>query len=188
MYRLITLTALALTTACYHSARPANESPMKRGTLLAGQQISSAAVRVGDVREFQPEIEAIDGRALCRSTVTPSGSSAGQKLMFVSFNPGSTRARNVSVTLNRDGVPIRYSDLRGDLRGPMHPSVTPDNPIGMRTSIAIDLRDTTAMLSNERQGRGYQLLRVKGPDILTAPNLGVPGDMIARIVRECDVS
>jgi len=83
------------------------------------------------------------------------------------------------------GRPVRYSDLRGDLRGPNDPSTANANPRGPRTSVALNLLDQTGMLSNTGTGAEAPVLRVRGPSILDAENLGTPSRMIERILKEC---
>ena len=61
--------------------------------------------------------------------------------------------RSVVVTLNSYGLPINYSDGRGDLRGRSDPSVPVASPPGPRTIIAIDLVEMVALLKNEQGGR-----------------------------------
>jgi hypothetical protein len=92
----------------------------------------------------------------------------------------------VVVTLNSYGLPINYSDGRGDLRGRSDPSVPVTPPPGPRTIIAIDLVEMVALLSNEQDGRAVQSLTVQSRELLTAPSLGNPAAMIQHIRDTCD--
>lgn len=145
----------------------------------------SVPVRGGSVSAFVPAVPAIDSGGTCRSGARLPGTPPGQRTLVVRYGAKPENGRSVAVTVNGANVPIRYSDLRGDLRAPFDKSVTTDKPLGIRTSIAIDLRDTTAMLSNENTPKPQAILRVYGAAILTAENLGVPSQQIARVLAEC---
>jgi hypothetical protein len=109
----------------------------------------------------------------------------GQRAFWYPFGPRESRRRNVMLIVDSVGHPVRYSDLRGDLRGPNDSSISAANPRGPRTSIALNLLDQSGMLRNTGLGPETPVLRVRGPSILDAANLGTPARMIERILKEC---
>lgn len=183
---------VAVLSACHRTAVPAADATpgQSPSTLVrvAGARVPLTGVRRGSVEEFVPAVAAVDTGGQCQAAVVLPGSPPGQRTHVMRFGTAAERSRSVAVTVSAAGMPIRYSDGRGDLRAPFNKSVTADKPLGMRTSIAIDLRDTTAMLRNEGPGVPQHILRVYGPAILTAPNLDEPAKQIARVLAMCAAS
>lgn len=110
---------------------------------------------------------------------------SGQRALWYAFGSRETRRRNVMLIVDSVGRPVRYSDLRGDLRGPSDSSISAANPLGPGTSIALNLIDQSGMLRNTGVGPEAPVLRVRGPSILDAENLGRPSRMIERVLKEC---
>jgi hypothetical protein len=106
---------------------------------------------------------------------------AGHRALAYDFGPRERPTRRIVVILDPAGRVVRYSDLRGDLRGPRDASVA-RNPLGRRTSIAIDFIDLTAVLRNEQGDEPPNGIRAAGPGLLAAPNLGNPA-AVAELVR-----
>lgn len=189
MKRIGVVLIVAALSACHRTAVPAAVATPAQSTStnvrVRGAQVPLAGVRGGSVQEFVPAVAAVDSGGKCQDAVLIPGSPPGQRTLVMRFGTTAERSRSVAVTVNAVGTPIRYSDGRGDLRAPFDKSVTADKPLGMRTTIAIDLRDTTAMLRNEGPGAPQHILRVYGPAILTAPNLDEPAKHIARVLAMC---
>jgi hypothetical protein len=180
---VLILIALA---GCQHAAAAPSTSPTQAGESGTGVRGPfRVPVRMADVSEFRPAVPAVDEGGHCESVPPAPMLQPGQRGLLYSFGPREARRRNVMVIVDSADLPVRYSDIRGDLRGPNDASLSVANPMGPRTTIAINFRDTTGMLRNIDTDADSGALRVRGPAILTALNLGAPARMTARVIKEC---
>lgn len=173
--------------ACHHSNSQSPANPPQNG-LVAGIRVAGPyriPANAGDVASFQAAVPAVDTGGHCETLPSVPMAQPGQRALLYAFGARTARRRNVMVVVDSLGHPVRYSDIRGDLRGPKDSSISETNPLGPRTSIALNLIGQSGMLSNTGGGLTSPVLRVQGPSILDAENLGTPSRMIARVLREC---
>lgn len=86
--------------------------------------------------------------------------------------------RQVTVTVDDEGVPFRYVDVRGDLSTKVERS-------GDRTTIGLYLDEGYAVLSN-RVGAGTpEMLEVPLEEVFTSPRLGNPRETMRRVLDSC---
>ena len=141
--------------------------------------------RSGDVSEFVPAVAAIDTGGRCETIPNYPMLQSGQRPLHYTFGARGHPFRNVMLIVDSAGQPVRYSDLRGDLRGNPDPALLAKMSLGPRTTITINMADQSGVLRN-LDGRADSVgIRVRGSAVLTAANLGPPAAMIARILREC---
>jgi hypothetical protein len=139
----------------------------------------------GDVNAFRAAVPAVDTGGRCEQLPpAPTLGVRDRQLLYTFGERGSAR-RNVMIVVDSLNVPVRYSDVRGDLRGPNTPSITPANPLGPRTSISIDMRRMRGVLRNQGPTADTVNMSVRGPEIMDAESLGTPSRMIARVLAEC---
>ena len=189
MPRLLVM-LLLVSTACRSSGTPAvapapttpARSDLVRTAVSGPIQL---ATRAGDVAEFQPAVPAIDTGGRCQPGPEHPMLQPGQRALPYTFGPRGRPTRNVMLIVDSAGRPVRYSDLRGDLRGHPDPVIAATLAIGARTSITLNLSAQTGVLRNSGAGTDSVGVRVRGPGLLDAANLGTPAAMIARILREC---
>jgi hypothetical protein len=180
--RSVIVVALGL-AACHHVGVKPTPSPAPPAYRVEGP--FTPTVRAGDVATFRAAVPAMDTGGHCESVPGGPMLQPGQRALLFAFGPRGARYRNVMLIVDSAGRPVRYSDVRGDLRGPNDSSISDAKPLGPRTSVALNLLDQTGMLSNTGTGAELPVLRVRGPSILDAENLGIPSLMIKRILKEC---
>lgn len=141
--------------------------------------------READVADFRALVPAIDTGGRCQSLPAYPRLEPGQRPLLYTFGPRGRATRNVMVIADSAGQAVRFSDLRGDLRGSPDSAAAAAFTLGPRTTISINVLEQTGMLRNLGAGIDSVALRVRGPRIFDAPNLGTPATMIARILKEC---
>lgn len=164
------------------SSTAASSEPLVRSA-VAGPFMT--VTRTGTVAEFKPAVPAVDSGGRCEAVPDHPMQQAGQRPLLYTFGPRGRAVRNIMVILDSTGAPTRYSDLRGDLRGDPDPVRAAQLSLGTRTSITIDLSKKTGVIRNAGAGLDTVAIRVRGPEMMVAPNLGTPATMIARIIEQC---
>lgn len=135
------------------------------------------------IESFRPLISTTESEARCevRSSALLEPGESGLSLRF-SGTVDSIRV--VSAVWDSLGALVRYSDARGDLRGPP----VARNELGARTSILIDGRKGLAILLNERGSSTLGSLMTGAQEALDAEHLGPPRALLARLQSECGVA
>lgn len=87
-------------------------------------------------------------------------------------------ARQVTVTVDRAGVPTKYLDVRGDL-------VESDDQVTDRTTIALFLDRGYAVLSNREGAAQPDIVEVPLEDVLGSSRLGNPESAIQHVLATC---
>lgn len=150
------------------------------GVKVAGATVTN--MPRGDVRQFTPVVASVDSGGQCRPV--PSGMTTdGERMLLYRFEVGGSTVRNIALQLDKAGNIIRYSDIRGDLRMP--PSDPGTSNWGPQTSITMDGRSGTSVLSNRRRAEDNEMMMVSAAAMLDAPNLGTPRRMMAHVRRVC---
>lgn len=144
----------------------------------------STAIRDGSVSEFVALVPAASEGGRCEAF--PVSFNRGERAVFYGFGPDRRPTRRVTIILDDRGNVLRYSDGRGDLRAPMDSSVSSGDPLGARTTIAIDWQKQTGVLMNTEGVLPPTGIRAVGPDVLVAANIGEPSTMVERIKAECN--
>lgn len=160
--------------------------PMVSAT--SGIPARSGGTPFRDVRvsELVADVAAVNDSGRCENFPVGGLPTPAVKMLIYAMGPAVRPTRRVSVMLAADGRVVRYSDLRGDLRAIMDPSVTEANPLGRVTSIAIDFDKRSAVVRNEHGGAPTVGLRAVGPDVLTAVSLGNPAEVVNTVRAACE--
>ena len=145
-------------------------------TLLAAAPLSAQSV----ANRFVPSVEFADTTATC-STLPPNMLQVGERGFLLRFGPSDVNRRVVTAVWDSAGQLRRYSDARGDLRGPG----TPKAERGKRTTITIDVAKNGALLWNEEHGQSETATMTTSADALDATRLGPPRRLLARLHEQC---
>ena len=86
--------------------------------------------------------------------------------------------QRISVTLDAEGVPVRYIDVRGDVF-----SVGDDG--GDRTTIGLYLAEGYAVAANRVAGRSPELLEIPLAEARVSANLNLPGVRMEEVLSQC---
>ena len=123
-----------------------------------------------------------DSVATCEAQ-SPAVLQPDEKGYVLRFGPTGKGAaqRVVSAAWDTSGRLRRYSDARGDLRGPPIPVAER----GERTTIMIDVAKGMALLLNEAHGHNSGSILTTPGDALTAENLGPPKQLLERLHTQC---
>ena len=134
----------------------------------------------GGAAAFVPAVVDQDTIATCeiQPAVVLSEDEKGYALRFGS--PGA-EGRVVTAVWDTSGRLRRYSDARGDLRGP--PVAVAD--LGARTSIVIDFVKGISLLMNEAHGRSTGSAMTTPAEALVAERLGPPKRLLERLHTQC---
>lgn len=140
---------------------------------------TAAAQRAG---AFSPAVTTDDSVATCapQSPAVLQPDEQGYVLRFGAKGTSPTR-RVVSAVWDTSGHLRRYSDARGDLRGPPIPIAERAE----RTTIVIDFVKGSALLTNDSHGRSYGAILTTAADALGAERLGPPKRLLERLHTEC---
>jgi hypothetical protein len=161
---------------------PMNPAARARG----GMPGAAVPVRDGRAEEFVAEVPAFADNGRCENFPSGSLPPPAVKMLTYAFGPSDRPARRIAVMLAADGRVVRYSDIRGDIRAAIDPSVTPENPLGRVTALAIDFDKQSGVLRNEHGGKPPNVLRALGPDVLVAETLGNPRATAQMIKDRCE--
>jgi len=124
-----------------------------------------------------PSVTAFTGGASCGKVRVPD-LPPGHRVLFMVFGTAEQpTARRVMVRLDTNGSPYDVLDIRQD------PADTTST--ARRTQITIDLVRQSVIVMNSGGGQPATAFRATGTTLLTATSLGMPGETIARMVKEC---
>lgn len=131
---------------------------------------------------FVPTVTVDDSVATCAAQ-PPTVLQPDEIGYVLRFGPAGADSahRVVSAVWDTSGHLRRYSDARGDLRGPPVPVAER----GARTSILIDFSKGMALLLNEAHGRSFGSITTTPVDALTAASLGPPERLLERMHTQC---
>jgi hypothetical protein len=129
----------------------------------------------GDAASFTPLVAESSVAPSCQQPSDAPLDPGSRALALVYPDPA---ARQVTVTVDRAGVPTRYLDVRGDL-------VESDSQVADRTTIALYLDRGYAVLSNREGAAQPDVLEVPLADVLTSPRLGNPDSAIQHVLATC---
>ena len=130
--------------------------------------------------KFVPSVEIADTLAACEQ-LSAGALEADERGFLLRFGRVDSASRVVSAVWDTSGKLRRYSDARGDLRGP-GVAVSQRGP---RTTIAIDVAKGMALLTNESHGRTLSAAMVEASTALSARNLGPPKELLKRLHTQC---
>jgi hypothetical protein len=163
---------------------PAGAAAASRGR--GGAPAAAVPIRDGRVEEFVAEVPAVSEGGRCENFPSMGLPPPAVKMLSYALGPSNRPLRRITVMLAADGRVVRYSDIRGDIRAAIDPSVTPANPLGRVTAVAIDFDRQSAVLRNEHGGQPPNALRASGPDVLVAENVGNPRATAQMIRERCE--
>ena len=87
-------------------------------------------------------------------------------------------APEVTVTVDEDGVTVKYLDVRGDL------SIA-DDQVGDRTTIGLYLTEGYAILSNRPDAGEPNIVEVPLGQALSSDRLGNPSEKLQQVLAAC---
>lgn len=133
------------------------------------------AVSPGSPESFVPLVPASTGTPRCEILNKPPAQMGAQVVSFVYADPPE---RRVTVTLDEGGIPINYSDLRGDL-------ITSDDHQGDFTAISVNLIQGRALAHNRPASGKPEAITFSLQDALSSVTLGDPQTMLEKVLSTC---
>ena len=145
---------------------------------LAGTDVARA--QAPGSHGFVPAVAWKDTVARCE---TPTGGmlSPDERGFLLRFGKADSAGRVVTAVWDTIGHLRRYSDARGDLRGP---GVSASQR-GDRTTIVIDIVKGMALLMNDQRGSAGKASMMTAASALDDASLGPPRQMLARMHVQC---
>jgi hypothetical protein len=147
------------------------------GCAVANSRPASGPVPLayGTASSFTPLVAAPSSTPSCvRASDAPLD--PGSRAVALLYPPAPER--QVTVTVNSAGEPIKYLDVRGDLS-------ESDDEMADRTTIGLYLEQGYAVLSN-REGPGPpDMLEVPLDDVLTSSRFGNPSEVMEQVLATC---
>jgi hypothetical protein len=129
----------------------------------------------GSADSFSPLVAAPTSTPRCEDR-DPPALAEGERAVALIYPP--PLKRQITVTVDGEGVPFRYVDVRGDM-------TTEVDRAGDRTTIGLYLDEGYAVLSN-REGTGTpEMLEVPLAEVLTSPRLGNPRETMLEVLDRC---
>ncbi len=146
-------------------------------TLTTGETVSAQSA---NTNAFVPLVELADSVGRCeeRIAATLQPDERGVSLRFGSVDSVS---RVITAVWDTSGQLRRYSDARGDLRGPPLPRAQR----GARTTITIDVAKGVALMLNDAHGASRGTSMVAAAAALDARYLGPPRRFLALLHAQC---
>ncbi|MBT8487956.1 MAG: hypothetical protein HKN72_07400 [Gemmatimonadetes bacterium] len=129
-----------------------------------------------DAASFAPLVPTSATESSC---VQPSGAPLPPGGRAVAMRYSGPPHRQVTVTLDGDGNPIKYLDVRGDLS-------ENDGDAGNRTTIGLFLEQGYAVLSNRSAAEAPVMLEVPVDDVVSSSRLGNPREVMHEVLESCD--
>lgn len=130
----------------------------------------------GTAAEFSALIQPATGPAHCETRVSEAGEAGARVHSLV--HEGRV-GRLIAVTVDDQGSPIRYMDVRGN---------TSDAFSGDRTTIGLYLPEGYAVAGNRPSGQRLEAVEIPLDEALESPNLGNPGGMMEQVLSRCSVT
>ncbi len=161
MRRITAIAASLALAACTTSPAPATSGPVP--------------LSYGDAATFEPLVAMSSAGASC---VQPAEAHLPSGARSVAMRYAGPPERQVTVTLDAEGTPIRYLDVRGDL-------TEADGDARDRTTIGLFLEQGYAVLSNRRAADTPSMLEVPLDDLVASPRLGNPEAVMAQVLDRC---
>ena len=134
-------------------------------------------VQTVPVDSLAPAVAAWTENGSCGTATIPNLPAGHKALMMVFGTATQPTARMVMVRIDANGSAYDFMDVRRE--------VSDSGPDPRRSQIMLDLVRQTATVQNSGGGQPLTVFRASGPNLLTAASLGVPGETIARMVKEC---
>ncbi len=135
----------------------------------------SRSYSVGSPAEFVAIVPVSEAPGRCEShpdAPLPVGTSSATMAF------GEPVVQRVTITLDVEGEPINYSDIRGDL-------ISSDDYDGDQTRIFLNLRLGHAFATNRPEDDDEQTLRMTLDEAYEAESLGNPRGILERVLEEC---
>lgn len=144
------------------------------------------------VEDFAPAVPPTSVGASCiatRGAALPNGHRQLAMMFFPTKN--GVPVRSIGVKYDTSGAAYEYTDRRGEVtvvqlsldEGTSSRSTLVGG--GPHTTISLDLLSQTGTATNSDNNGEETIVRLAGPNLLTAESLGRPADLIARIWKEC---
>jgi hypothetical protein len=146
-------------------------------SLAAAAPVFAQAV---PANQFAPLVQPTDTVATCE-VMTAAILQPDERGYVLRFPDHNGAGRGVSAVWDTSGHLRRYTDSRGDLRGP--PVTVAER--GPRTSIIIDVQKGMALLLNEEYGRSRGSVMTTVSDAMAARQLGPPAKLLERLHTQC---
>lgn len=132
-------------------------------------------VRMASVGTFVPLVPVSSSASRCEVLRNPPPQMGHTVLSLVY---GAPTERRITVSLDADGRPLRYSDRRGDL-------MASDGHEGDMTTISINLPERQVVAMNRRAGEAQEGIMIPFDEAADAPNLDRPLETLNRVMATC---
>ena len=162
---LFALTLLSVAAGCARTPEP-----MYRTTVQGPMPVRRAPAAA-----FVPLVPVSQASSRCEVLGNPPPQLGHTVLSLVYGTPAE---RRINVSLDADGKPLRYSDVRGDL-------IINDGHDGDMTSISINLAQRQVVAMNRRAGEAQEAIMIPFDEAADAPNLDRPMETLHRVMVAC---
>jgi hypothetical protein len=125
--------------------------------------------------EFSAVVPPSTGLAHCEVRESDSANPGGRVITLIHDEPAE---RRITVSLDAEGTPTKYMDVRGDLS-------TSDYRGGDRTTIGLYLAQGDAIAGNRSSGQELEVFEIPLEEATGSQNLGNPGEMLERVLTRC---
>lgn len=144
-------------------------------SMTHGPPDGPVALSYGSIDSFSALVPTSDGAPRCEDPTHAPVPAGGRAVALEYADPP---AQQVTVTLNENGIPTKYLDVRGDLS-------TGDDRAGDRTTIGLYFTEGYAVLSNRPAGGAPVVLEVPLAEALSSDRLGDPDGRLQDVLAAC---
>ena len=137
--------------------------------------IGAVPISPGSADGFEALVPRSSAAPRCETVAGPPGLRDARSVALVYGLPAE---QQVTVTLDADGVPTRYLDVRGDL-------TTPEADVGDRTTIGLYITQGYAVVSNRRASADPVIFEIPLDEALASPELDDPAGMLEEVLATC---
>lgn len=146
------------------------------GCLVRNQRtIGPVPISPGSAPDFVALVPGSLAAPRCRDVAGAPGPRDGRTIALVY---GSPAEQQVTVTLDAEGVPTKYMDVRGDLSASVE-------RVGARTTIGLYLTEGYAVVSNRPASADPVIFEIALDEALGSPELGNPAEMLQEVLATC---
>lgn len=157
--------------------------PVALGALLLGgcsvatyhRPVGPVPISEGSIDAFSPLVPGSKASSRCEAIGASPAEADARSVALVYAQPAE---QQVTVMLDADGAPMRYTDVRGDLS-------MSGREFGDRTTIGLYLAEGYAVLSNRPSGREPTVVEVPLAEAISSEELGNPGAMLEHVLATC---
>ena len=149
---------------------------LSNGCVATNQRtVGPVPISPGSAQGFVALVPSSSAAPRCEDVSGPPGLHDGRSVALVY---GSPAEQQITVTLDAEGMPTKYMDVRGDLS-------MFDDDVGDRTTIGLYLTEGYAVVSNRAASADPVIFEIPLDEALESPELGDPAGMLQEILTTC---